>query len=258
MEFKTIWTKIGLAKRANAEVTGTLVDITQIAFGDANGNDAFAPDQDMLTLVHEVYRRPIDWIQVDVDNSGWVNVEGHILAADGGWWIREVGLFDAAGDLVAVGNCSPRYKPLLAEGESADQYFRLVLLTSNTAVIQMKIDPASAVASRKYVDDSGSAWKAAHIRTITVSSAVLSTDRIVVVDATAGDVTLTLLAAASAAARTLVVIREDDSANHVYLQAAVGETLPTSEGRGQTLELTMQDEAITLMPNGVSHYYRVG
>uniref|UniRef100_C6E6P3 Phage-related tail fibre protein-like protein n=1 Tax=Geobacter sp. (strain M21) TaxID=443144 RepID=C6E6P3_GEOSM len=153
MDFKTIWTSLGMTKRANAEILGTVVTITHMAFGDANGNDAFAPDQEMLALVHEVYRRPVDFVQVDEVNPAWVNVEGHILADDGGWWIREVGLFDADGDLVAVGNCAPRYKPLLAEGESADQYFKLILLTSNTAVITLKTNPAQAVASRKYVDD---------------------------------------------------------------------------------------------------------
>jgi len=153
MNLKTLWTALGLAKRANAEVLGTLVEITHIAFGDAGGNEAFEPDQEMLELVNEVYRRPVDFVAVDEVNPAWVNVEGHILAADGGWWVREVGLFDADGDLVAVGNCSPRYKPLLVEGESTDQYFRLVLLTSNTAVIQLETNPAQAVASRKYVEE---------------------------------------------------------------------------------------------------------
>lgn len=153
MDLKTMWTTVGLVKRANAEVLHTLVEITHIAFGDAGGDVDFQPAQDMLALVNEVYRRPVDFVQVDEVNPAWVNVEGHILADDGGWWIREIGLFDADGDLVAVGNCAPRYKPLLAEGESADQYFRLVLLTSNTAVIQVKTNPAFAVASRKYIDD---------------------------------------------------------------------------------------------------------
>lgn len=256
--YKMIWTKIGLAKRANAEIGGAMVNITQFVLGDANGNDAFEPDQDMLTLVHEVYRRAVDSVAIDASNPAWVDVDGHILAADGGWWVREIGLIDADGDLVAIGNKAPFYKPLLAEGEGDDLYLRMILLTSNTAVISLKIDPAIAMASREYVDNSGGAWKAAHIRKITASGAVLSTDRIIAIDASAGDVTLTLLASASAAARKLVVIREDVSANHVYLQAAAGETVPTSEGRGQTLELTMQDEAITLFPNGVSHYYRVG
>jgi phage-related tail fiber protein len=151
--YKTLWTAVGMAKRANAEVLGAVVAITHMAFGDANGDNLWEPDQAMLALVHEVYRRPVDFVQVDEVHPEWVNVEGHILADDGGWWVREVGLFDADGDLVAIGNCAPRYKPLLAEGESADQYFKLILLTSNTAVIQLKTNPAQAVASRKYVDD---------------------------------------------------------------------------------------------------------
>lgn len=152
MELKTFWTLLGMAKRANAEVLGTVVEITHMAFGDADGNDAFEPDQAMESLINEVYRTAVDFVQVDEINPAWVNVEAHIQAASGGFWVREIGLYDAVGDLVAVGNCAPRYKPLLAEGESADQFFRLILLTSNTAVIQPKINPAIAVASRQYVD----------------------------------------------------------------------------------------------------------
>jgi len=155
MAYQTIWTAIGLAKRSNAELTGAMVTITHMAFGDANiTNDQlqqFTPVDTMTALVNEVYRRPVDSVSLDETNQSWVNVEGHILAADGGWWVREIGLYDSAGDMVAVGSCSPRYKPVLAEGESTDQYFKLVLLTSNTAVITLKIDPAMALASRLFV-----------------------------------------------------------------------------------------------------------
>ena len=257
MIIKSIWTSIGLAKRANAEVLGTLVNITHMAFGDAGGNESFEPTQEMEALVNEVYRRAVDSVEIDEANPAWVNVEGHILAQDGGWWVREVGLFDSDGDLVAVGNCSPRYKPVLEEGESTDQYFRQVLLTSNTAVIYLRIDPAVALASRKYVEDSGPGWKASHIRIVSVSGPVLATDRVIVINAGSGDVTLSLLSAAHAAARKLTIIREDTSANRAIVQASAGQTLPTGEGRAQTADLTMQDETMTIFPNGINHYYRV-
>jgi phage-related tail fiber protein len=255
MNLKTMWTAVGMAKRANAEVLGSLVEITYIAFGDAGGNNAFEPDQDMAVLVNEVYRRPVDFVQVDDVNPSWVNVEGHILADDGGWWVREIGLFDAVGDLVAVGNCSPRYKPLLAEGESADQYFRLILLTSNTAVIQPKINPAMALASRKYVDDGGAGWKASHIRVVTESGPVLATDRFLSVDATAADVTLTLFAANAATARRLELHREDDTANKVNLLVVTGTIC-----RGASLPecLTVQDEILVLIPKAtINNWLRV-
>lgn len=258
MQYRIIWTLVGMAKRANAEITGGLVEITHFALGDANGNEAFEPNQAMAALVHEVYRRPVDTVAIDEINPAWVNVDGHILAVDGGWWVREVGLFDADGDMVAVGNKAPFYKPLLAEGEGDDLYMRFILLTANTAVIQLKINPAVAMASRKYVDDGGAGWKATHIRRVTVSGPVLATDRIIVIDASAGDVELALLSAASGAARQLVVIREDATGNRATVAALVGETLPTSEGRQQTADLTMQDESIRILPDGVSHYYRIG
>ncbi|MCV5256059.1 phage tail protein, partial [Escherichia coli] len=72
---------------------------------------------------------------------------------EGGWWIREVGLFDESGALIAVGNCPESYKPQLAEGSGRTQTVRMVLITSSTDNITLKIDPAVVLATRKYVDD---------------------------------------------------------------------------------------------------------
>ena len=71
----------------------------------------------------------------------------------GGWWIREIGIFDEAGDLCAVANCPPSYKPLMAEGSGRTQVVRIVLIVASTAAIELKIDPSVILATRKYVDD---------------------------------------------------------------------------------------------------------
>lgn len=249
--YKMIWTKIGLAKRANAEISGLLVDITHFALGDANGNEAFEPDQDMEALVHEVYRRAVDTVEIDEGNPAWVNVDGHILAADGGWWVREVGLIDADGDLVAIGNKAPFYKPLLAEGEGDDLYLRMILLTSNTAVIQLRINPAIAMASRKYVDDGGPAWKAAHIRVVTQSGPVFATDRGISIDATAGDIDLMLFAASNPAARELILHREDNTANKVNLLVVAGGTICRQVSMLDAL--AVQDETLRLLPKSTTN-----
>jgi len=250
MEFKTIWTLLGLAKRANAEVLGSLVEITHMAFGDADGDDAFLPDQAMEALVNEVHRQAVDFVQIDEEQPQWVNVEGHILAADGGWWVREIGLFDADGDLVAVGNCAPRYKPVLEEGESGDQYFRLVLLTSNTAVITLKTNTALAVASRKYVDDNTVACRSSHMRVVLESQAVLAGDRALSIDASAGDIDLTLFAANSVSARAILLHREDDTANTVNVLVVAG-TVCRMDDFPEIL--TGQDETVSLFPRAATN-----
>jgi len=95
-------------------------------------------------------------------------------------------------------------------------------------------------------------------RTVSASGNAAATDSVLLADATAGPITLTLLSAAAANAKALTVIKVDVSDNPVTIQAAAGQTLPTSEGRQQTADLTMQDESIRILPDGVSHWLRVG
>lgn len=256
MQYRMIWTVLGLTKRANAELTGNVVEITHFALGDANGNVAFEPDQAMEALVHEVYRRPVDTVAIDESNPAWVDVDGHILAADGGWWVREIGLFDADGDMVAVGNKAPFYKPLLAEGEGDDLYMRFILLTANTAVIQLKINPAIAMASRKYVDDSGPGWRASHVRFVTESGPVLPTDRIIIMKAVTAEIVMSMPSVLSLVAREVTFCRDETSVFGSAVQAAANETLPTGDGRQSLMELTVPDESVTVYPDGVSHWRR--
>ncbi|HBB0958391.1 TPA: phage tail protein, partial [Escherichia coli] len=90
---------------------------------------------------------------IDPQNSSQIIAEQVIPENEGGWWIREVGLFDESGALIAVGNCPESYKPQLAEGSGRTQTVRMVLITSSTDNITLKIDPAVVLATRKYVDD---------------------------------------------------------------------------------------------------------
>jgi len=94
-------------------------------------------------------------------------------------------------------------------------------------------------------------------RTIIASGPVLASDGVLLVDASAGPVVLILPSAAAANAMALTVIKVDSSINTVTLQAQAGQTLPTSEGRQQSADITMQDESIKIMPDGVSHWHRI-
>ncbi|MBB8898700.1 phage tail protein, partial [Escherichia coli] len=102
---------------------------------------------------NEKRRAALNMLYIDPQNSSQIIAEQVIPENEGGWWIREVGLFDESGALIAVGNCPESYKPQLAEGSGRTQTVRMVLITSSTDNIILKIDPAVVLATRKYVDD---------------------------------------------------------------------------------------------------------
>lgn len=146
-----ILTAIGEAKLANAAALGTELQLTQMAVGDGNGATP-QPSRTQTALVHENRRGPLNSLFVDPANPSQIVAE-HIIPEDvGGWWIRELGLYDAAGDLCAVANCPDTYKPVLASGSGRIQTIRMVLIVSNTSAVQLKIDPSIVLAPRGYVD----------------------------------------------------------------------------------------------------------
>lgn len=145
-------TAIGEAKDANAKALGTALKFTEMAVGDGNGALP-VPDRNRTTLVRQVRRAPLNTLKADPLNPGQVIAEQIIPEDVGGWWIRELGLYDDAGDLVAIGNCPETYKPQLAEGSGRVQVVRMVLIMSSAATVQLKIDPAVVLATRKYADD---------------------------------------------------------------------------------------------------------
>lgn len=115
--FYTIVTRIGQAKIANSQVLGTRVNLTQIAAGDSGGN-YYNPVETQTALAHEVWRGAISSISIDETNHNWIIVEAVIPATQGGFTVREVGLFDEAGDLIAIGKYPETYKPVSAEGSA--------------------------------------------------------------------------------------------------------------------------------------------
>lgn len=146
-----ILTDRGEAKLANAQALGTQVQYSHMAVGDGNGNLP-VPDRLQPALVREQYRAGLNELKVDPLNASQIIAELVIPENIGGWWIREMGIYDADGDLVAVANCPPSYKPQLAEGSGRTQVLRIVLIVSSTAAVQLKIDPSVVLATRAYAD----------------------------------------------------------------------------------------------------------
>nr|WP_275094382.1 phage tail protein [Salmonella enterica] len=137
---------------ANATALGTQVEITQMAVGDGNGTLP-TPNPAQTALVHELRRAPLNTLSIDQNNANQIIAEQVIPEDVGGWWIREIGLFDKDGDMIAVANCAETYKPQLQEGSGRVQVVRMILIVSSTAAVTLKIDPSVVLATRQYVDD---------------------------------------------------------------------------------------------------------
>ncbi|EPB3975130.1 phage tail protein [Yersinia enterocolitica] len=151
-KFFALLTNIGAAKLANATALGTRLEITQMAVGDGGGTLP-TPNPAQTQLVNEQRRDALNTLSVDPINTSQIIAEQVIPEAEGGWWIREIGLLDKDGDLVAVANCAETYKPLMQEGSGRTQTIRVILIVSSTAAVTLKIDPSVVLATRKYVDD---------------------------------------------------------------------------------------------------------
>ncbi|MGR7949611.1 phage tail protein [Alcaligenes sp. RM2] len=145
-----ILTEIGEAKHQNAAVLGVKVNYATMAVGDGNGAVP-TPDRKQRKLVNQIRREAINRASIDPENPSQIIVEQVIPEGDGGWWIREAGVFDDAGDLIAVASLPPTYKPQMAEGSGRTQVIRIVLLLSNASVVSLKIDPAVVLATRQDV-----------------------------------------------------------------------------------------------------------
>lgn len=144
-------TAVGEAKLANATALGTQLQISRMAVGDGNGNLP-VPSRTQTALINERYRADLNELKVDPNNASQIIAELVIPETEGGYWLREMGLYDAAGDLIAVSNCPPSYKPQMAEGSGRTQVLRMVLIVSSTAAVQLKIDPSVVLATRAYAD----------------------------------------------------------------------------------------------------------
>ncbi|WP_414479213.1 phage tail protein [Pseudomonas bijieensis] len=150
-QFFAILTAIGKAKQANADALGIPWTFAQMGVGDANDTEPM-PNEQQTQLINERRRAPLNQLKVDPANPNIIIAEQVIPENVGGWWIREVGLYDADGDLVAVANCAPSFKPLLTQGSGRTQVVRMNLIVSNTANVELKIDPSVVLATRQYVD----------------------------------------------------------------------------------------------------------
>lgn len=237
--YKAILTAVGEAKLANAAALNVPLQISRMAVGDGGG---VLPEPDRLqpALIGEKYRADLNSLIPDPLNPSQVIAELVIPESIGGWWMREMALYDADGNMIAVCNCPPSYKPVVAEGSGKTQVLRMVLIVSSTAAVQLKIDPSVVLATRAYVDTIAESMS----NLITVHMAATDPHKqyrlrggftnlnantqltaahegVVVLDAAAGDRTLTLPPADAAfGIRDILVRRLDNSGNRAKVIAS--------------------------------------
>ena len=212
-QFYAILTNIGAAKQANANALGIPWKLTQMGVGDANGTEP-TPNAGQISLLNEWRRAPLNQLKVDGNDASIIVAEQVIPAEVGGRWIREIGLYDADGDLVAVANCPPTYKPLLNQGSGRTQVVRMNLVVSSSGNIELKIDPSVVLATRAYCDlivaealaklDTKASVKVATIANLAALSGLLTVDGVLLA---AGD-------------RVLVKDQATASQNGIYVVAA--------------------------------------
>ncbi|EEU1031182.1 phage tail protein, partial [Escherichia coli] len=152
-KFKTIITDTGAKKLAQAAAPdGNPVRLTHMAVGDGGGTLP-TPDSKQPRLVHEVWRHTVNRVILDATHQNRIIAELVIPPETGGFWIREIGVFDEHGDLIAVGNTAESYKPAVAEGSGRAQTFRTILTVSSTATVALTVDNTMVMATVDYVDN---------------------------------------------------------------------------------------------------------
>ncbi len=152
MSFKTIHTNYGLTLLAESESTGTPINLTHMAVGDGNGNPV-EPSENQTELVRERYRDAVNRVYQDPADNTRFTAELVIPASEGGFTLREVGVFDDQGNLFVVGNLPDTYKPAAGEGSFADTVVRVEFLVSNADIVTLQLDPNVAVATQSWISN---------------------------------------------------------------------------------------------------------
>ncbi|EAM6973057.1 phage tail protein [Salmonella enterica subsp. enterica serovar Ago] len=150
-EFYTLLTDRGMAKIASALADKKQIHLQKMAVGDGGGQ-YYEPTASQTKLRHEVWRGEMNTLTVAPNNPNWLIAELVLPEEVGGWYVREVGVFDNEGELIAIGKFPESYKPLLPGGCGKQVCIRLIMEVSNTTAVTLTVDPSIVLATRDYVD----------------------------------------------------------------------------------------------------------
>lgn len=268
-------TNTGAAKLAYGLANNLPVQISHMAIGDGNGA-LVNPTAAATGLVREVHRAQLNQLYQHPENPKWMVAELVIPAEVGGWTIRELGLYDAAGDLIFVGNHAEQYKPVQSQGSDETKTIRMVVLVSDVAAVTLKADPTTVMATVKLVNDTTAAHTGAadpHAQyaprgKVTALSANTNLTKVaheglLLLDATAGARTFTLPASSAALGVVEFVLRRTDTTSNALVIAASGADKimldTTAEAAGQaTTELLFAGDYLRLRSDGAGKWWCVG
>lgn len=149
-KYYTIITDIGQAKIANTIYSGKKLELTLLKLGDGNG-EFYNPESSQTDIKKEVWRGNVVDVEIDEENPNWINIYTIIPPTDGGYYIREMGVFDSDGDMIGICNCAETYKPVISDGSAKEITMKMTLAVVNTSAITLKVDPTVIYAKRKDV-----------------------------------------------------------------------------------------------------------
>lgn len=149
-------TTVGLARLAQAEMSGSKFQFHEIAVGDGAGSSV-TPDVSMTALIREVWRGSVNNVEIAASDPNTIRIEGLVPSSSGGFTMREIGVFNTSGELVVIANMPATYKPTPDEGVTSDAYVRVLIEYANPDTIALTTDPDVVTASREYVDRSTAA-----------------------------------------------------------------------------------------------------
>lgn len=152
MPYYTILTTVGLTRLAEAQATSTPLVFTHVAVGDGGGSP-ITPAVGMTELVNERARVAVNNVSVSPDEPTTVRVEGLLPSGTGGFTIREAGLFNGAGELIAIASYPPTYKPTPGDGALVEEYIRILIVYAAVDAVALTVDPAVVMATRQDVED---------------------------------------------------------------------------------------------------------
>ncbi|MDR2342781.1 MAG: phage tail protein [Campylobacteraceae bacterium] len=151
-DYFLILTGIGKKKVAEAIINNTKVNIANVAFGDGNGN-VVTPNISWTTLKKETWRTAPNSVDIHKDNNNWISVKAYVPKNIGGWFIREIGLFDNDNNLIAVGNYPDTYKPTLSLGVGVDMFIEVIMEVSDAAAITLQVDPSQILVTKEQMEE---------------------------------------------------------------------------------------------------------
>jgi hypothetical protein len=165
MDFYTLLTNGGKSRIVRSYADNSILELKSFAVGDG-GDSYYDPDVNQSELINETYRGPISKIYVDTNYENRLIVECAIPSDSGGYYIREVGIFDANQNLFAIGRIPESYKPVEDEGSTRDFYIKVVLEVENLEDRQLIIDSNVSLVSQDYLENSHNQDVNAHYRKI--------------------------------------------------------------------------------------------